>query len=1823
MASEDDIVQRIRIEAEGGDEVAQAYKDVGAAADEAAQKIQQAGEGAGTGFEQAGEAAAQAAAGLGKVGDAAQDAGGKLSEIDGSQFAALTASIESLGETAQQAFASLGDTLESIGSSLGGTEAADSVAAISDAGTEAAAGLESAADAGDRVIDTLTAIGEAATQAAQGLTEVGAGGAGVAEALERISAAARESGEGLGQAGEQAVGFWEKFKAFAEIADAVGKVAEFGQTAIGIFGKLSESGVTFSSVLTRVNTAASTVWSSLSRLRELDFSRIGTSLLGIVDSLGRFASVGLERIGPLFEGISSSAGKLVDNVSRVGGLTPVFANLAQAASSAGASIGRFAEGATVSDRIVNAVSKSTTALVLGFQNIVQWAAAAAGRLAGLAVASGAVAAGMAIAEVAVAALVTGLRALAAAALAVMVAIGPIGWALIAIAAAVTAAVVVFDQLKGSIEGLAKANAEMQKLALTTGETFNSLQRGQALFGQLGISATSFANAIKKIAEGMASINVGRELQRSAADAEDAIDRVLQAEKALLEEQIRRQDAGQGRAPENAYKRLLQIQNDLADSTASLTRLQIAYDEAVEKVAEQAANNFRDVLATINQLKEGATGLEFSELTKTDLLVKAVNASLKQTVVEGGNVSAAFLKILGGVDRLTALRLGKAFGISEEEVERFQRLGVATGELARKAEELDKTSPNIGKALSKSLEELQKETDKTALAWERLRQAWEKPTALTTLVTDVIKLFERLKNTVIDFVASAMEQFNKFVDDVPKFFSTLPERLEATYARLREQWSNLLADLAQKGAEFADAHWFTRTANNLRQLSDIFRTNAQNWAAEAEAASARLQSAWDEAGESAKKSAEEMKKAADGVGTSIDRLNNKVTSLRPLTGDQLRQMWQDGIIAMEEYRRRFEALNGITPPSYEILRRAWQDRVYDLTQYRQKLEELFRINPPTYDQLRQMWKDRIIDTEEYKRRLNELGTIKITPADAERLGITWSELVRKVQEFKDQVKAGTLTQQQFIDKMNELLGKKAKVEDPTTEAKKGLDELKAKIVELQRQLEAAKRLPKPEIDWKPLIAEAERAVRGLKDVLSKIKIEDLVTPDWKKFFAGAPAAFAQALSEIDLSGVKPPDFTKMFEGVGPALKQAIQNIDLSDVQIQPPSMDALLTAAEQVAERVKEILSGIDLSGIQLMLTWDSLITSTEQIAKQVEQIFTEIKLVVPPPDFSEAIEAAKRAGEEIRDALKVEPQKRDRADLELKPPDTEEYRQFKTVIGEILDLIKQSNEAYDDFSSDDSTANVRAFEDSIARIAAKYPDVKRLFESFKEVNEAKDAMKIVDDSIKQTLERATNALRTLFRPASDSAKEAATDIQKAFSDIDLSKAIDWSDIGEGAEDAVEAVEDAFADIDITGSDFAGALDFETITQAAEDAAEGIEDAFADIDISRSDFAEAIDFDEIVEAAEDAAEDIENAFADIDISRSDFAETLNFESIVENAEDAARDIEDAFRDIDISGDFSNALNFDVVVQAATNAAQEIQQAFANIELRPNLEVDFSEVIFAAQDAAQQIQQTFDNIDLSSLSTLTADFSGLVTSAQTAATQISTAFQQIGVADFQPLLTAAQTAFDQISQQALTLAQGISSAFQAIDFSGLVAQIYNVVSAFQAMEQAAYAAAAAAREAAAAAAEARAAGAGMARGGLFRGRPGIDTNLAWLTDMEFVMRPEAVMKYGVRFMDLINSLSFPMNGFREGGLNRVVHTINTFRDGGLFNPRAIVIPSFRTGGINESGGGKETTKSMRPLNLTIGAEKFDGLLAPMDTAKAMERVAVGKQLSATGLRPRWNK
>jgi hypothetical protein len=135
-----------------------------------------------------------------------------------------------------------------------------------------------------------------------------------------------------------------------------------------------------------------------------------------------------------------------------------------------------------------------------------------------------------------------------------------------------------------------------------------------------------------------------------------------------------------------------------------------------------------------------------------------------------------------------------------------------------------------------------------------------------------------------------------------------------------------------------------------------------------------------------------------------------------------------------------------------------------------------------------------------------------------------------------------------------------------------------------------------------------------------------------------------------------------------------------------------------------------------------------------------------------------------------------------------------------------------------------------------------------------------------------------------------------------------------------------------------------------------------------------------------------------------------------------------------------------------------------------------------------------------------------------------------------------------------------------------------------------------------------GGGFAEGGpvFGRGTATSDSIPAWLSNGEFVLRAAAVKKYGLSLLNSLNRMRIDPEAFAR------------FADGGLVRPMQLLMPQplrFAEGGLVPPGNGS----ALRPINLTLGADTFAGLLAPENVAQKLMQVAVSKQIRSAGRRP----
>lgn len=277
-----------------------------------------------------------------------------------------------------------------------------------------------------------------------------------------------------------------------------------------------------------------------------------------------------------------------------------------------------------------------------------------------------------------------------------------------------------------------------------------------------------------------------------------------------------------------------------------------------------------------------------------------------------------------------------------------------------------------------------------------------------------------------------------------------------------------------------------------------------------------------------------------------------------------------------------------------------------------------------------------------------------------------------------------------------------------------------------------------------------------------------------------------------------------------------------------------------------------------------------------------------------------------------------------------------------------------------------------------------------------------------------------------------------------------------------------------------------------------------------------------------------------------------------------------------------------------------------------QTDFSAFTSAVQLAIDGMISMFSSIDFSGA------FTGFITAAQAQFDQLP-AIVQTAVANLPALFAPVAQAIGSVFTAAVGLA---SAAMQALGLSAtqagsttstsmgtakgavdsLATAANNAATAFRAMETAARAAATAAANA-----NAQAAG-GRARGGPVFG-PGTGTSdsiPAWLSSGEWVIRAAAVRKYGHGLFHALNSMKLPSNVLRR--------LIRGFADGGL-----VSMPSLRTAPLRMAAGG--SVGSTQTINLSIGGQKFEGLIAPADVADKLIRYSLNEQVRSGGRKPGW--
>jgi hypothetical protein len=322
------------------------------------------------------------------------------------------------------------------------------------------------------------------------------------------------------------------------------------------------------------------------------------------------------------------------------------------------------------------------------------------------------------------------------------------------AAAVAGGAIAFETLRKAAETaagpLAKLSQDLTTLSANTGETFDNLQRGRAAFEQLGISGENFAGIITKINEGTKDFDVGAKLKESA-------DKALEAEKALIEAQLKLNSVATigAQGPADAAQRLLDINNQLTGVKSD----QAKAEEAASNNAKALANDLKAIIPIVNQIAAGQKGLTFDGLTTAATKIDALTAAMKKAGDSSKTAGQVLVSFIASADRLSAIQVGKQFGLTEEQVDRLQRSGGHLQTIDEIWRRIQGAGVLIPPESAGAIAQLQVEMDAVAQAKVRLDQAMSS-TVIQTWAAQVSSLLNGLKAQLLNMAATDVEAVNR-------------------------------------------------------------------------------------------------------------------------------------------------------------------------------------------------------------------------------------------------------------------------------------------------------------------------------------------------------------------------------------------------------------------------------------------------------------------------------------------------------------------------------------------------------------------------------------------------------------------------------------------------------------------------------------------------------------------------------------------------------------------------------------------------------------------------------------------------------------------------------------------------------------------------------------------------------------------------------------------------------------------------------------------------------------------------------------------------------
>jgi hypothetical protein len=318
-----------------------------------------------------------------------------------------------------------------------------------------------------------------------------------------------------------------------------------------------------------------------------------------------------------------------------------------------------------------------------------------------------------------------------------------------------------EKLVGPYE---KLNATLATLAINTGQSSEALQRGEALFKQMGVSAETFRGTAAKLAETLKDLDVGDELKKSEDSIVNANKKVLEAEKAVIENRLQGRQVfmigDQDRLVSylGDVERLKQITAELTDETSKAKALEDALLDARHKAAEAAANSLSKIVELVKAIEAGQKGITFDSMVKADTIIKAVAISLKQAEDNGKNAGRVLIDFIANAERAQAIEIGKKFGLKEEDVDRVRRLGGNLSTVDEVWKRIQAAGVLIPPESAKAFSDLQVEMDRVDAAKERLSQAWDS-SFVARWAGEVETAVLRVETFFINLGASIVESMN--------------------------------------------------------------------------------------------------------------------------------------------------------------------------------------------------------------------------------------------------------------------------------------------------------------------------------------------------------------------------------------------------------------------------------------------------------------------------------------------------------------------------------------------------------------------------------------------------------------------------------------------------------------------------------------------------------------------------------------------------------------------------------------------------------------------------------------------------------------------------------------------------------------------------------------------------------------------------------------------------------------------------------------------------------------------------------------------------------